>query len=110
MTRSRLVPLLRGLAALGPACTTTYRHGPVAYRHAMTAFDEGYRRGLSDGQWAGRHDHGRPYRQSFWDDARYRRGDYGYRLEYGPRGEFSDGYRTGYEGGDRDIREHDYRD
>jgi flagellar biosynthesis/type III secretory pathway protein FliH len=70
----------------------------------LSAYDEGYRVGLRDGQWAGYRDLGKPVRHDFWRDGRYRQGTEGYRREYGSRFDYTEGYRSGYERGYRERR------
>lgn len=100
MNRSMAV-LVLGLALLSPACASTrgYRDRPAPYGPVYEAYEEGFKRGLIDGRWAGYRDRGKPYRQSFWDDGRYRRGGEGYRPQFGSKVEYAAGFRTGYERG-----------
>ena len=100
MKRS-LSMMLLGLALVSPACSTTraYPDRPIAYGRAYSAYDEGFRRGLQDGKWAAHRDLGKPYRNSFWDDGRYRHGTEGYRSQYGSKTAYAEGFRAGYERG-----------
>jgi hypothetical protein len=97
----RLAVILLSLALASSACSTAraYTGRPVPYGPVYSAYDEGFRRGLSDGRWAGHRDAGKPYRNSFWDDGRYRRGSEGYRPQFGSKVEYADGFRAGYERG-----------
>ncbi len=94
-----LPAIVLGLALLSPACATARMSagGGVIHSNARSAFDEGYARGRSDGNWAVQRDRGRPYRKSFWDDGRYRTATNGYRTHYGSKFEYSEGFRAGYE-------------
>jgi hypothetical protein len=79
------------------------------YRVDRIAFDNGYRDGLREGQKDDRHNDRYYYR----DEKRYRQGDAGYRREHGPRHEYVNAYRRGFEEGYRrgysDRRSHDDR-
>jgi len=101
----KLMALLLGLA-MSPACATTraYPERPAPYA-AHFSYDEGFKRGLMAGGWAGYRDLGRPYRRSYWNDEQYRRATEGYRPEYGARGAYQEGFRAGYERGYRERRE-----
>jgi hypothetical protein len=56
-------------------------------------YEDGYREGTKDGR--------RGDRYGFWDEGRYRDGDHGYRGSYGPRWEYRNAYRNGFEAGYR---------
>lgn len=109
----RLAALLLGAALASPACSATRAtlDRPAPYGSIHSAYEEGFRRGLSDGRWAGHRDQGKPYRNSFWDDGRYRRGSEGYRPQFGSKLEYADGFRAGYERGyyERRGRGHERR-
>jgi hypothetical protein len=60
-------------------------------------YDEGYRRGQS----AGAEDARRGDRFEFTDQGDYRRGDSGYRSQYGNRDRYRDSFRFGYQEGYR---------
>jgi hypothetical protein len=110
--RTSLTALLLGLVVIAPGCSASlaYHDRPGRYVR-YSAFDEGFRLGYHDGRSAGYRDSGRRDRRSFWDDGRYRRGDYGYRRHFGPRSEYIAGYRSGYERGYDDRRSRNrYRD
>jgi hypothetical protein len=95
--RTGLVTALALVAVLGltvPAVAQparVYGYGEMQ----RLAYDNGYRRGLEDGQRDARD------RRSF--DARrdndYRNGDWGYNRRYGPRGQYRQDFRNGYEAG-----------
>jgi hypothetical protein len=108
LNRSFVAVVVSGLSLLAPACATTraYPDRP-AYDHGTSAYDEGYRMGMRDGQWAGYRDLGKPVRRDFWRDGRYRAASEGYRPEFGSKAAYADGYRAGYERGYRDRREHE---
>lgn len=113
MHRPRLIVILAlGLALSGGACSATlaYRDRPAPYGPVYSAYDEGFRRGLIDGRWAGHRDLGKPYRRSFWDDGRYRRGSEGYRPHFGSRHVYAEGFRAGYEQGYYERRGRERRD
>ncbi len=80
------------------------------YRIDRIAFDNGYRDGLREGQKDDRH-HDRYY---YRDEKRYREGDAGYRRDYGPRNEYVNAYRRGFQEGYgqgySDRRGHGYGD
>lgn len=61
------------------------------------AYDEGYERGLR----AGTDDYRRGDRFEFSDESDYRRGDLGYRYEYGDRDRYRGMFRRGFESGYR---------
>lgn len=67
-----------------------YDSGRVAYNRG---YEDGYREGEKDGR------HGDRF--GFWDEGRYRGGDHGYRRNYGPRWEYTNAYRRGFEAGYR---------
>jgi len=73
----------------------------------------GYGRGYQDGIDRGRNDGRRGDRFDLWREKRYRNGDAGYRSDYGPRYEYVNGYRRGFEEGYRraygSVR-HEYRE
>ena len=79
------------------------RYGSYAYGYQgrqytrSRGFDRGYRDGLKHGRKDG--DKGRSFNVRRDDD--FRDADNGYRREYGPRYEYSRGYRDGYEEGYR---------
>ncbi|MEO5761179.1 MAG: hypothetical protein ABIR28_02595 [Vicinamibacteria bacterium] len=104
-SRSAVVLLVSGLALLVPGCSNrrAYPEHP-RYEHPLSAYDQGYRSGLRDGQWAGYRDFGKPVRHDFSRDGRYRQGTEGYRPQFGSRSAYTDGYRSGYERGYRDRR------
>ena len=97
----RLAALLLGLALGSPACSTTraYPDRPAPYRPAYSAYDEGLKRGLMSGAWAGYRDLGKPNRRDFWSDEQYRRASEGYRPQFGLKAAYADGFRAGYERG-----------
>lgn len=111
-TRRTFAALVFGLAVLGPACTTSRVHQerPAPHRPSDPAFNEGFKRGLMAGGWAGYRDLGKPQRRTFWNDAQYRRGTEGYRLQYGSKVAYADGFREGYERGYRERRGRERRD
>lgn len=112
ITRRKFAALLIGLAVLGPACSTSreYRDRPAPHHRVYSAWDEGFKRGLMAGGWAGYRDLGKPYRRSYWDDGQYRRGTEGYRVHFGSKVEYADGFRAGYERGYRERRGRERRD
>ncbi len=77
-------------------------HGHHGHRHGggREAFRAGYERGQVRGFEEGVRD-ARHARFDYRRDGDYRRGDRGYRCEYGPRSSFVSGYREGYEDGYR---------
>ena len=113
MNHRTLTALVLGLAVFAPACVTTRAHPdrPGPYRTGYSSYDEGLKRGLMAGGWAGYRDLGKPSRRDFWNDGQYRRATEGYRPQYGSRAAYADGFRAGYERGyrERRAREHDRR-
>jgi len=105
-----IAAIIVGLTLASPACSTTgaYADRPASYGPVYSAYEEGFRRGLSDGRWAAHRDLGKPYRNSFWNDGRYRRGSEGYRPRFGSKIEYADGFRAGYERGYHERRGRDY--
>jgi hypothetical protein len=97
----RIAAIILGLALASPACSTTraYADRSAPKAPVYSAYEGGFRRGLSDGRWAAHRNRGKPYRNSFWDDGRYRRGSEGYRPRFGSKIEYTDGFREGYERG-----------
>jgi hypothetical protein len=72
----------------------TIGSAPRGYRDAYSL---GLQRGLRDGAEEGRSD-GRHRRQfDFWREGDYRRGTPGYKGWMGPKWEYADGYRRGFE-------------
>lgn len=71
----------------------------------------GYDRGFEDGEREGVKDGRRHERFSYRDEGRYRDGDGGYRGWMGPRHEYVNAYRRGFQEGYRNgYRRYDYRD
>ena len=70
-------------------------------RHYYDVHRIAYDRGYEDGHREGEKDGRRGERFSFWDEGRYRDGDHGYRNSYGPRWEYTNAYRRGFEAGYR---------
>jgi len=97
----RFAAILLGLLLVSPACASARAHSgrPAPYAPVYSAYEVGFGRGLTEGRWAGHRDRGKPYRNSFWDDGRYRRGSEGYRPQFGSKIEYADGFRAGYERG-----------
>lgn len=65
--------------------------------YAENAYRFGYSRGYEEG-----FDHGKDDAEdhdgfNFWHDKDYRNADKGYRGQYGPRGNYEQGFRAGYE-------------
>lgn len=102
--------IVLGLALASPACSTTraYADRPAPHGPVHSAYEEGFRRGRSDGRWAAHRDQGKAYRNSFWSDGRYRRGSEGYRPRFGSKIEYADGFRAGYERGYLERSGRDY--
>jgi len=71
--------------------------GSRYYDSGRVAYNRGYEDGYHEGQKDGNHGD----RFGFWDEGRYRDGDHGYRRSYGPRGEYTNAYRRGFEAGYR---------
>ena len=61
----------------------------------------GYNQGYQRGQSAGAEDSRRGDRFEFTDEGDYRRGDWGYRSQYGNRDRYRDSFRWGYQEGYR---------
>jgi len=71
--------------------------GSRYYDSGRVAYDRGYEDGYHEGEKDGRHGD----RYGFWDEGRYRDGDHGYNRRYGPRREYTNAYRRGFEAGYR---------
>lgn len=71
--------------------------GSRYYDSGRIAYNRGYEDGCREGEKDGRHGD----RFGFWDEGRYRGGDHGYRRSYGPRWEYTNAYRRGFEAGYR---------
>lgn len=108
--RTLFAAFVAGLVFLTPACSTTRAHRDRPASHPVSAYDEGFKRGLMAGGWAGYRDLGKPYRRSFWNDGQYRLGSEGYRAHYGSKAAYTDGFRAGYERGYRERRARERRD
>jgi hypothetical protein len=65
------------------------------------AYGVGYERGYHEGAQEGSRDARGGRRFEYWREGRYRDGDHGYRSSYGPRWEYTRGFRRGYEEGYR---------
>jgi flagellar biosynthesis/type III secretory pathway protein FliH len=64
-------------------------------------FQPGYGEGYERGQRAGNEDHRRGDHFSFIDEGDYRRGDIGYRSQFGNRDRYRDSFRRGFQEGYR---------
>lgn len=108
-----LAAFLIGLAVLSPACATAPVHrdrpAPPPRQASSSAYDEGFKRGLMSGGWAGHRDLGKPHRHNFWKDGQYRQGTEGYRPSYGSKLAYTDGFRAGYEKGYHQSRDRERR-
>ena len=110
--RNAWLPLVTVAVLATTGCATAYaqprsgwsRPEPRGYDHRDgaygTGYDDGYRRGRDDARDRDRYD-ARGHRE-------YRRGDVGYRRQYGPLGAYKQSYRAGftagYDEGYRDAR------
>ena len=98
---SRLLVLAALMAAAfsTQACVAAYgyeQHGPGYYGDVRrVAYDNGYQRGLANGQRDARD--GR--RADFRDDREYRDADWGYDRRVGSRGQYRQVFRDGYQAG-----------
>jgi hypothetical protein len=106
-------PVGRAVAAFLAAstlagCGTVSAHGRAyprrgyGYGYGYDTFRIGADRGYDEGLRHGRRDAYRRAAYRFSDDRAYRRGDFGYRSSFGPRGEYARGFRAGYERGYRE--------
>lgn len=68
---------------------------------AASRTEPGFEQGFQRGQRAGTDDLRRGERFNFSDEAEYRRGDTGYRPQYGDRNWYRDSFRRGFESGYR---------
>jgi hypothetical protein len=102
--RLGLLPSLVGLAVIAvttPACAQAvygdrgYGYGADARR---VAYDNGYRRGIDNGERDARARRAANHR----DDSAYRDGDWGYDRRFGSHGQYRQLFRDGYEVGYRD--------
>jgi hypothetical protein len=84
-----------------------------SYGRSSFTFERGYDRGYHEGAKDGARD-GRSRHFNLYRDGTYRDGDQGYRSSYGPRWEYTRGFRRGYEEGYRrgfsSRRRHGYDD
>jgi hypothetical protein len=95
--------LAAAVAITAPACASGY-YASYGYRgqrdvrqYERVAYDNGYREGIEHGGHDARDR--RDYRVD--RDRDYRRGDEGYRREYGDRDFYREAFRRGYEAGYR---------
>ena len=84
-----------GIALGRPAYRQGYGHGRVDT--ARYGYDRGYREGASDGYRDGERGH----RFELYREGDYRDADQGYKRWMGPRWEYANGYRRGFEEGYR---------
>ena len=100
--RFGLLPALASVALIAmttPACAQAvygdrYGYGTDVHR---AAYDNGYRRGLENGERDARSGRSANYR----DDGAYRDADWGYDRRFGARGQYRQMFRDGYEEGYR---------
>jgi flagellar biosynthesis/type III secretory pathway protein FliH len=85
------------LAAIGSICIAAPSAALAQSAWNAPGYNEGYQRGQS----AGAEDSRRGDRFEFTDESEYRRGDWGYRSQYGNRERYRDSFRTGYQQGYR---------
>jgi hypothetical protein len=67
---------------------------PRGYRDA---YAYGFERGRRDGAEEGRDDGRRRHEFEYWREGRYRKGTSGYKGWMGPKWDYANGYRRGYE-------------
>jgi hypothetical protein len=92
----RHLALITGLALAAPSAAIAQVR-PQWNAPSSTAYNEGFARGRS----AGAEDFRRGQRFNFADETDYRRGDYGYRSQYGNRDRYRDDFRRGFAEGYR---------
>lgn len=99
MIRSRHLPwvLTLAIAAPGTAAAQVWPWGGARATETQRAFDAGHERGLR----AGTEDARRGDAFSFVDESDYRRGDIGYRSQFGTRDRYRTVFREGFESGYR---------
>jgi flagellar biosynthesis/type III secretory pathway protein FliH len=99
MVRFRSVTLVAALLLMAPAAALAQApwNAPRSQGAYDNAFNEGYTRGVRAGADDARR--GDDYR--FTDESDYRRGDAGYRSQYGSRDRYRDEFRRGFEQGYR---------
>jgi hypothetical protein len=98
-----------GIALGQPLYRQGYGYGPTRTNAARYGYDRGYREGADDGYRDGERGH----RFELYREGDYRDSDQGYKGWMGPRWEYSNGYRRGFEEGYRRAfergRRHDGR-
>ena len=92
----RHLALITGLALAAPSAAIAQVR-PQWNAPSSTAYNEGFARGRT----AGAEDFRRGQRFNFADETDYRRGDYGYRSQYGNRDRYRDDFRRGFAEGYR---------
>jgi len=103
--RLGLVPALATVALIAlttPACAQAVyggRGSGYGTDVRRMAYDNGYRRGVENGERDARSGRNGDYR----DDRAYRDGDWGYDSRYGSRGQYRQTFRDGYEAGYRNA-------
>lgn len=93
--RHLLITFAFSLFVLSAASTVSAQWGPPS--RPQPGFDEGYQRGVR----AGADDMRRGDTFNFSDENDYRRGDAGYRPQYGDRDWYRDSFRRGFQSGYR---------
>jgi len=84
-----MVAVLCGITALPVMAYSSYRTQDVYNFGAREGYSFGYKRGQEDYR-AGR-------KFDFKEDGAYREGDYGYRKEYGHKGDYKRGFKEAFE-------------
>ena len=86
-----IVTVLCGLTALPVMAYTRF--------HTEDVFAFGNREGYSMGYRRGRDDYANHMKYDFKHDGAYKHADYGYRDEYGHKGDYKRGFKDGFERG-----------
>lgn len=97
MLGARHLALITGLALAMPSAAVAQVR-PQWNAPSSSAYNQGFARGRS----AGAEDFRRGQRFNFADETEYRRGDYGYRSQFGNRDRYRDDFRRGFAEGYRE--------
>jgi len=98
---SFIVALIVSLPTLAWAATPQFGGQVTVQFGSQGAFQNAYREGYDRGLRSGSEDARRGESFRFQDESDYRRGDAGYRSEYGNRDRYRDDFRRGFESGYR---------
>jgi len=86
-----IVTILFGLTALPAMAYSNYRSEEVYAFGNREGYSMGYRRGIEDYRNHRKFD--------YKSDGAYKNGEYGYRKEFGHKGEYKNGFKNGFQRG-----------